>query len=147
MKLVVYRRQTLALDGHTIHEEGEECVKTVIVKAGQAPGAKLRYKGEGNEQFKRPSTDLVVTLTEDKATDIAMPPAHAATVRKGNDLIYTCKISLQQALKAEPAEILTLDGRLLKVPIDHLITPKTVIRIEGEGMPILKTKKDDPLDP
>ena len=76
-----------------------------------------------------------------------MPPAHAATVRKGNDLIYTCKISLQQALKAEPAEILTLDGRLLKVPIDHLITPKTVIRIEGEGMPILKTKKDDPLDP
>lgn len=34
VKLVVYKRQTLALDGHTVRDEGEDCVKTVIVKAG-----------------------------------------------------------------------------------------------------------------
>jgi len=38
----------------------------------------------------------------------------------------------------------TLDGRLLKVPVDHLITPKTVIKIDGEGMPIIGSA--DPLD-
>jgi hypothetical protein len=48
VKLVVYKRQTLALDGHTIHQEGEDCVKTVVVKAGQIVGASLKYKGEGN---------------------------------------------------------------------------------------------------
>jgi DnaJ-class molecular chaperone len=65
VKLVVYKRQTLALDGHTVREEGEECVKTVIVKAGMGAGTKLKYKGEGNQQYKKPSTDLIVTLVDD----------------------------------------------------------------------------------
>ena len=57
----------------------------------------------------------------------------------------------------------TLDGRLIKVSVDHIVTPKTVIKIEGEGMPILssidetinqsavdsqaKLVMDDPLEP
>ena len=49
VKLVVYKRQTLALDGHTVRDEGEDCVKTVIVKPGMSSGTVLRYKGEGNE--------------------------------------------------------------------------------------------------
>jgi len=67
VKLVVYKRQTLALDGHTVRDEGEDCVKTVIVKAGMSNGTVLRYKGEGNEQYKRPATDLVVTLVDEKS--------------------------------------------------------------------------------
>ena len=31
-------------------------------------------------------------------------------------------------------QIETLDGRLLKVPVDQMITPKTVIKLDGEGM-------------
>ena len=45
----------------------------------------------------------------------------------------------------------TLDGRHLLVPVDHLITPKTVLKLENEGMPIIpsKSEKDvpSPLDP
>jgi DnaJ homolog subfamily B member 4 len=67
------------------------------------------------------------------------------TKRRGNDLIYTARINLQHALRAEPAEVHTLDGRLIKVPVDHLITPKTVLKIEGEGMPIIN-QGGDPLD-
>jgi DnaJ-class molecular chaperone len=67
----------------------------------------------------------------------------------GNDLIYTCKVTLQQALKSEPATVETLDGRLLKIPVDHVITPKSVLKIDGEGMPILPGAdiKVDPLEP
>lgn len=148
VKMVVYRKQTLALDGHTIREGGEECVKQVVIKPGQSAGAQLLFKGEGNEQYRRPSTDLVLTLV-DEATEAGDSPTVLATKRKGNDLIYTCKITLQQALKAEPASIETLDGRILRVAVDHIVTPKTVIKIDGEGMPILP-KGDvrvDPLDP
>jgi len=68
------------------------------------------------------------------------------TKRRGNNLIYTCRVTLQQALKAEPAFVHTLDGRLIKVPVDHVITPKTVIKIESEGMPIINAPGTDPLD-
>ena len=41
--------------------------------------------------------------------------------------------------------IQTLDGRLIRVPVDHVITPKTVIKLENEGMPILNSNSSDPL--
>ena len=63
VKLVVYKRKVLGLDGYTIRDEGEDCVKTVIIKAGSTVGTVLKYKGEGNEQYKREATDLLVKLT------------------------------------------------------------------------------------
>ena len=38
-----------------------------------------------------------------------------------------------------------LDGRLLRVPVDSVITPKTVIKVDGEGMVILD-ESGDPLE-
>jgi hypothetical protein len=32
-------------------------------------GTVLRYKGEGNEQYKLPSTDLVITLVDEKSDE------------------------------------------------------------------------------
>jgi len=138
VKVAVYSRQVVALDGHTA--KTEECLKTLVVKPGQAAGTTLRFKGDGNQQLKRESTDLIVTLVE------ASVPDQKAT-RRGNDLIFSCQVSLQQALRAEPAELVTLDGRLLKVPVDEVVTPKTLIKIEGEGMPIPPVKGADPLEP
>ena len=60
---MVYKRKVLGLDGYTIRDEGEDCVKTVIIKAGSTVGTVLKYKGEGNEQYKREATDLLVKLT------------------------------------------------------------------------------------
>lgn len=37
----------------------------------------------------------------------------------------------------------TLDGRLLSVPVDQIIGPSTIIRLEGEGMPIYESRKQD----
>jgi DnaJ-class molecular chaperone len=61
--------------------------------------------------------------------------------RKNNDLIYTHSLSLKQAINCEPANITTLDGRILLVPLDFIAGQKTIKKIEGEGMPILENNK------
>jgi DnaJ-class molecular chaperone len=38
-----------------------------------------------------------------------------------------------------------LDGRILRVPVDSLITPRTVLKVDGEGMVIIN-ESADPLD-
>ena len=38
----------------------------------------------------------------------------------------------------------TLDGRVLLLPVDEIVSPKTIKCIPGEGMK--KYKKNDPLD-
>lgn len=81
------------MDGHTLKEE--ECYKQVVIKAGNSAGAVLKYKGEGNEQFKSDTTDLIVTLAEDKQDLPDACEAVRSTKRKGHDLIYTCTVKLQ----------------------------------------------------
>ena len=88
---------------------------------------------------------MIVTLVDSGLPDSTSSEAVRSTKRRGTDLIYSCSVSLQQALKAEPVAIPTLDGRILKVSVDQLITPKSVIKIEGEGMPILE-QSNHPLD-
>ena len=89
---------------------------------------------------------MIVTLVDSGLPDSTSSEAVRSTKRRGTDLIYSCSVSLQQALKAEPVAIPTLDGRILKVSVDQLITPKSVIKIEGEGMPILEQSNNHPLD-
>ena len=68
---------------------------------------------------------------------------HNEFERKGYDLIYTAKISLIQALCAETVKIVTLDGRKLMIAMDEIIHPKTLKRIEGEGMPIYQEEGNE----
>jgi DnaJ family protein B protein 4 len=57
-------------------------------------------------------------------------------VRFCDDLIFTACISLEDALCVKPIVLETLDGRIIKVSIDQIITPKTVKIVPNEGMPI-----------
>ena len=61
-----------------------------------------------------------------------------------DDLIYTQKISLVQALNSEPVSLITLDSRRLTIAMDEIISPQTVKMVKGEGMPIYN--KEDPLN-
>ena len=36
-----------------------------------------------------------------------------------------------------------MDGRLIAAPVDQIIGPKAVIKIDGEGMPIFTSRKED----
>jgi hypothetical protein len=56
-------------------------------------------------------------------------------------LLYTHSLTLKQALNCESAKITTLDGRILLVALDFIVGPKTIKKIEGEGMPILESNR------
>ena len=63
-------------------------------------------------------------------------------VRKGDDLVYTHEMSLEDALLSRPVQIRTLDGRNINLSLDQTITPQTVHTIRGEGMPRKANNKE-----
>ena len=58
----------------------------------------------------------------------------------GNNLIYTHKLPLQDALTSRPFSVTTLDKRVIQINLDSVLAPQFVHTIKGEGMPL----KDDP---
>jgi len=50
-----------------------------------------------------------------------------------NDLIYRHKTTLADVVNCMPVKLTTLDGRKLLIPIDQVMSPNTVKRVEGEG--------------
>ncbi|CDW88811.1 c-terminal region family protein [Stylonychia lemnae] len=145
IKKITYQRQQLALDGHTIKIATIE--KQIAVKPGFSQANSLTFKGEGH-QMKKYKSDLIVSFHESAHTLNGRENANQLQLiknyqRRGNDLIYTAQISLSKAINADPVRLETFDGRILMVPVDQVIGPKTVIKIEGQGMPIYKQKKFD----
>jgi len=100
-----------------------------------ANGEKMIFKGEGHLRFAKAPGDLIVSFS-------TLP--HDRFKRKGNDLIYTHSISLLDALKASPVHFNNIDGEMIEVSIDEVISPQTEKVLPGKGMPILN---DDPLGP
>jgi len=102
------------------------------------------YLGEGHHTLREKSTDLIVTFFE------VLPEGHLnrdllmSYKRSGANLIFTHKISLRDAINAAPVQIRTLDGRMLLVSNDEIISPATVKCLPGEGLPIFdKMNRDD----
>jgi len=60
-------------------------------------------------------------------------------VRKGDDLIYTHKLALVDALQPTPITVTTLDSRSVFVTPGEIVTPQTRLEVAGEGMPRGKT--------
>lgn len=60
---------------------------------------------------------------------------HPRFTRRGSDLVHRVKLPLYQALVGGAVAVETLDGRVLKVPLDEIITPGLSITTPGEGMP------------
>jgi DnaJ family protein B protein 4 len=58
--------------------------------------------------------------------------------RDGNNLIYTHKISLVEALTGCTVQVTTLDGRTLTIPVKSVVSPTYEEVVQGEGMPITK---------
>ena len=46
------------------------------------------------------------------------------------------EITLAQALNGDPVRLITLDDRKIAVSIDEIISPSTVKKVPGEGMPV-----------
>lgn len=137
VKVVQYERQKVALDGQNM--EVEKVSKKIHIKRGFTDSNLLIFKGEGNEQRLGPPTDLIIS-------HVLFYPKEGATAdllrcykRRGNDLIYTHRLSLEQNFEGAPVRVETLDGRVLMVSVDEIISSKSLKRVVGEGLPIYKS--------
>ncbi|XP_073278926.1 uncharacterized protein [Primulina huaijiensis] len=106
-----------------------EEILTIAIKPGWKKGTKITFPEKGNEQRGVIPSDLVFIIDE---------KPHNLFKRDGNDLITTQKISLVEALTGYTAQVTTLDGRNLTIPINSIISPTYEEIVRGEGMPIPK---------
>ena len=119
VKRLVYTRTIINLDGRTTSQKEEE--RGIELFKGYSEKTILTFPGFGNEapaqqnciHFIIKKADLIVRIKEKK---------HKFFIRKGNNLVYTQKISLADALNGEPIRLDTLDERKLSVAIDEVIT-------------------------
>ncbi|KAL2902040.1 DnaJ-like protein subfamily B member 13 [Bienertia sinuspersici] len=119
--------------GHGADSSGRsstvEEILTIEIKPGWKKGTKITFPEKGNEQRGVIPSDLIFIIDE---------KPHGVFKRDGNDLVITQKISLVEALTGYTAQITTLDGRSLTVPINSVINPQYEEVVKGEGMPIPK---------
>ncbi|KAJ9543096.1 LOW QUALITY PROTEIN: hypothetical protein OSB04_022803 [Centaurea solstitialis] len=129
-KMKISRDATDATGRPTTVEE----ILTIEIKPGWKKGTKITFPEKGNEQRGVIPSDLVFIIDE---------KPHSVFKRDGNDLVATLKISLAEALTGYTAQVTTLDGRNLTLPISSVISPTYEEVVKGEGMPIPKepTKK------
>ncbi|CAK9133849.1 unnamed protein product [Ilex paraguariensis] len=106
-----------------------EEILTIEIKPGWKKGTKITFPEKGNEQRGVIPSDLVFIIDE---------KPHSVFKRDGNDLIATQKITLVEALTGYTAQLTTLDGRNLTIPITSVISPTYEEVVKGEGMPIPK---------
>lgn len=118
-------RFSLFLDRRNTTEE----ILTIEIKPGWKKGTKITFPEKGNEQPGIIPSDLVFIIDE---------KPHSVFKRDGNDLIVTQKISLVEALTGCTAQVTTLDGRNLTIPINSIVGPTYEEVVKGEGMPIPK---------
>ncbi|KVI11435.1 dnaJ homolog subfamily B member 13-like [Cynara cardunculus var. scolymus] len=106
-----------------------EEILTINIKPGWKKGTKITFPEKGNEHQSIIPADLVFIIDE---------KPHPAFKREGNDLVFTQKISLVDALTASgySVQVSTLDGRSLTIPINSIISPTYEEVLKGEGMPI-----------
>lgn len=126
-KKVKVVRQRLQADGASTSPD--ESIISVEVGAGWRAHTKLTFQREGDEAPGRPAGDVVLKLRE---------KPHPFFARKANDLEHTAQISLSQALIGCTVPVRTLDGRIIPVSVSDIVRPGSVLRVQGEGMPLPK---------
>ncbi|KAJ1344873.1 hypothetical protein BSLG_000388 [Batrachochytrium salamandrivorans] len=128
IKKIKISRKVLNDDGVTTTPRDK--LLTVEVSRGWKIGTRVIFSKEGDQGPHRIPADMVFIVKEQ---------AHQRFSRVGDDLVYCVDIPLVKALTGWSLDILTLDGRLLKIPVNNTVTPDQVIRIPNEGMPIYKS--------
>mmetsp|Transcript_57664 Transcript_57664/g.113506 ORF Transcript_57664/g.113506 Transcript_57664/m.113506 type:complete len:320 (-) Transcript_57664:124-1083(-) len=104
----------------------------VNVKPGWKKGTKVSFVNEGDEAPNTIPADLIFVIQEKENSD----PGY---VREGNNLIYTYRLSLSDALTDHNAlQIPTLDQRVISLACPEVVSPFYEKVVLGEGMPVSK---------
>lgn len=98
--------------------------KEIVVKKGWKDGTKITFEREGDEAPGVIPADIIFTI---------QTKPHDRFQRDGDDLLYTCKISLLDALSGNRQTVKSLDGRDISIDTRNC-TSGVVKIIPGEGM-------------
>ncbi|KAJ0495219.1 putative DnaJ domain, Chaperone J-domain superfamily [Helianthus annuus] len=106
-----------------------EEILPIQIKPGWKKGTKITFPEKGNQEAGAAPGDLIFVVDE---------KPHNTFKRDGNDLVFTKRITLLEALTGKTIKVTTLDGRNLVVPITDVIKPAHEEVVPNEGMPISK---------
>lgn len=100
------------------------------IPAGAPNGHQLTFEGMGDQglDFRYLPGDLIYIIRERK---------HPKFTREGNNLRYKLVINLYEAFFGFSKKIIHLDDRAVEVRKENITQPGEVIRMVGEGMPIM----------
>ena len=130
VKVLSYDRRVLNEDKRTTTIKNT--LVNVEVPRGVEENSEILFNSIGNEEAGKKPSNLIVLIKSKK---------HRNFIRNKQDLITTCKINLVEAISSTPVEVITLDGRKIQITMDEIISPQTVKRVEGEGLPLINEKK------
>jgi hypothetical protein len=119
-------RKRLSPDGSFTDESK---MLSINIKPGWKKGTKVTFPSEGDEVVGGIPADIIFTIQEKPETDASSPTA--AYERVGNDLIYTYKITLADALSDCSLQIPTLDKRILSIACPEVVSPFYEKRVLG----------------
>eukprot|EP00112_Aurelia_sp_Birch-Aquarium-sp1_P007178 Seg1782.12 transcript_id=Seg1782.12/GoldUCD/mRNA.D3Y31 product="DnaJ subfamily B member 13" protein_id=Seg1782.12/GoldUCD/D3Y31 len=127
-------RRVMNEDGHT--SSIRDKILTINVKPGWKSGTRITFPKEGDQGPNNIPADIVF-IVKDKE--------HQSFKRDGSNIIYTASIPLGEALTGCIIDVPTLDGRLLSIPINDIVSPGYTKYVWGEGMPfsIDNTRRGD----
>lgn len=113
-------------NGQTIKEEK---ILTIDIKPGWKAGTKITFPKEGDQTPYNIPADVVFVIRDKR---------HTQFTRDGNDIRFTAKISLTDALCGTTIYVPTIGGRTIPLRLSEVIKPNTVRHIKGEGVPLAK---------
>ena len=118
-------------NGHGITKTSKEI--TIDIPKGVYDGMNLQYRGYGNAApHGGDKGDLIVGISQ-------LP--HSKFERKGDDLYFTLKLKVINALLGCKVNITTIDGKVLQAKIPQGTSDGYQMRFKGYGMPIYGTDK------
>jgi hypothetical protein len=94
---------------------------TIDVKPGWKSGTKVTFQGKGNEAPGQPAGNVQFVVRE---------APHPRFVRDGNDLVYTAKLSLKDALLGGNLRVQHLSGETVPATFEGPVCPSRVIIVK-----------------
>lgn len=104
-------------------------ILTIDVKKGWKEGTKITFNGEGDEREGYSAGDVIFVLKEKK---------HSQYKREGNDLVFSCEVSLYEAITGGQLCIPLLNNVNYTYNYPSLSSSSQRMKISGLGMPISK---------
>lgn len=114
----------------------ESKILTIVVKPGWKVGTKVVFPKEGDQSETAPAPANVIFVITLKRTDTVDPTGSVQSDThkwdiSGDDLIYTHRLNLIEALTGGTIHITTLDGRVLSIACPEIVSPTYEKRVAG----------------